>query len=126
MTTRVLTIGIIPELVDFSALPGLTAEKVHAGIKAQLEAFKEQGIDAVSCQVDLGETAEQVARAALEASTYDVVVIGAGLRLAPAYHLLFELLINVVHAHAPSAKIAFNTQPSDTLDAIRRWAPKAG
>jgi len=35
--------------------------------------------------------------------------------------LLFEKLINVVHAQAPDAKICFNTTPADTSEAVRRW-----
>src|SRR3974377_2398908 len=35
--------------------------------------------------------------------------------------LLFEKLINVVHKHAPQAKLCFNTLPSDTAAAVKRW-----
>jgi hypothetical protein len=35
--------------------------------------------------------------------------------------LLFEKLINPVHARAPNAKICFNTTPSDTVEAVQRW-----
>ena len=37
------------------------------------------------------------------------------------YFLLFEKLINVVHEHAPRAKLCFNTNPGDTAEAVRRW-----
>src|SRR5262245_59468321 len=37
------------------------------------------------------------------------------------HFLLFEKLINVIHEHAPQAKICFNTLPSDTADAVKRW-----
>src|SRR6478609_5322155 len=54
---------------------------------------------------------------------YDFIMIGAGLRIVPPYFLLFEKLINVVHRHAPAAtKVCFNTNPSDTADAVLRWA----
>jgi hypothetical protein len=32
--------------------------------------------------------------------------------------LLFERLINVVHEAAPGARIAFNTSPADTAEAV--------
>jgi hypothetical protein len=48
-------------------------------------------------------------------------MIGAGVRANPSNLLLFEKLINVVHEHAPQAKICFNTVPSDTADAVKRW-----
>jgi hypothetical protein len=125
MSKRVLVVGFIPEVVDLSAFPGMTVEKVHAGLKAQMEEFTARGIEAVSCLVDLGETADQVTRAALvDAAPFDVVVIGAGIRQHPAHFQLFERLLNVVHAHAPTAKIAFNTLPTDTVDAALRWLEK--
>jgi hypothetical protein len=34
---------------------------------------------------------------------------------------LFEKLINVVHQNAPTAKLCFNTKPSDTAEAVQRW-----
>jgi hypothetical protein len=47
-------------------------------------------------------------------------MIGAGLR-APTQLLLFEKLVNVVHARAPAASICFNTTPADTAKAVQRW-----
>jgi len=34
---------------------------------------------------------------------------------------LFEKLVNVVHEHAPHAKICFNTKPEDTAEGFLRW-----
>jgi hypothetical protein len=39
----------------------------------------------------------------------------------PRSFLLFEKLINVVHANAPQAKMGFNTKPGDTAEAVLRW-----
>ena len=75
-----LAIGIEPSLVDFSAFPGLTTELVTSYIKAQIEKLRAMGYEADSCLIDLGDTAEAVAAAALGAKHYDCVVIGAGLR----------------------------------------------
>jgi hypothetical protein len=30
--------------------------------------------------------------------------------------------VNAIHAGAPGAKIAFNTKPDDTAEAVQRWA----
>jgi hypothetical protein len=49
------------------------------------------------------------------------VVIGAGLRQPPERLLLFEKIVNLVHVHAPQAKICFNTTPADTVQAVQRW-----
>jgi hypothetical protein len=60
----VLAIGIDPSLVDFSAFPGLTLELVRNFIETQIAKLRAQGYDVESCLIDLGETAEAVAKAA--------------------------------------------------------------
>ena len=59
--------------------------------------------------------------AALRGRSFDCVVIGAGLREPTERLLLFEMILNLVHALAPEARICFNRNPADTLDAVRRW-----
>ena len=123
---HILLIGIEPTLVDFSSMPDLDATKVSQGIRAQEQRLRDLGFDAAWCLTDLGETAEAVVRAALAAKSYDVVLIGAGIRVLPANFSLFERLINAVHEGAPRAKICFNTRPDDTEEAVLRWiAPPA-
>jgi hypothetical protein len=118
---RILLIGLDPNLVDFSSLPGMNAEKVSRSLEAQVQSIRDLGFDAEWVLTDLGETAESVVRDAIAAKPYDLVLIGAGIRLIPTYFLLFERLINVVHGGAPKAKICFNTKPDDTQDAVLRW-----
>ncbi len=117
----VLLVGVLPELVDFSAFPGLTAEKVHAGIKAQMAKLTELGYQPQHILVDLGETAAQVVAKKLGEQPFACVMLGAGTRTPPAHLQLFEKLINAVHAGAPQAKICFNSSPADSVDAIQRW-----
>jgi len=98
---RVLLVGYVPETVDFSdpALPpGMTAEKVHAGIAVALRQFAERP----------DETAGPTVESQLASKRYDCVVIGAGVRLPPRGLALFEVVINAVHKAAPGAAIAFN------------------
>jgi hypothetical protein len=122
MTARaVFAIGIDPALLDFSGHPQLTSELVRSYIDAELQRLREQGYDVTSCLIDLGETAEQVAAAALASGNFDCVVIGAGLRVPPERMLLFEKVLNLVHRLAPRASICFNTTPADTAEAVRRW-----
>jgi hypothetical protein len=118
---RLLLIGLEPTLVDFSNLPGLNAEIVANGLKAQVKSLRDLGFDATWCLTDLGETAESVVRAALAANTYEAVLIGAGIRTIPSHFTLFERLINAVHEGAPRSKICFNTRPDDTQEAVLRW-----
>ena len=119
--TQVLVIGLEPDLVDFSTMPDMNAEKVRAGLAADQARLAALGYEADLCLTDLGDTAADVVARKLSETLFDCVVIGAGIRTIPAYFLLFEQLINVVHRAAPGARIAFNTRPSDTAEAVRRW-----
>lgn len=124
--TQILLIGIEPTLVDFSSMPDLDAAKVSQGLRTQEQRLRDLGFDAAWCLTDLGATAEAVVRVALAAKPYDVVLIGAGIRVLPANFLLFERLINVVHEAAPRARICFNTRPDDTGEAVLRWIAPPG
>jgi hypothetical protein len=120
MAIRILALGLDPEFVDLKEFPQFTPELVRNFIDLQIERVRALGYEVDSCLVDSGETAESVLRQHLAAADIDCVVIGAGVR-APAHMLLFEKLLNLVHALAPKAKICFNTSPSDTAEAIQRW-----
>lgn len=120
--TQVLVIGLEPTLVDFSSMPDMNAGKVRAGLEADQAKLAALGYEADLCLTDLGETAADVVARKLSEKAFDCVVIGAGIRTLPAYFLLFERLINVVHRAAPGARICFNTRPSDTAEAVQRWS----
>ena len=49
-----------------------------------------------------------------------MIVVGAGLRIVPKQTLVFEAVINIVHAEAPTAQIAFNVAPDDSANAAER------
>ena len=128
MTERksVLVIGFDPTLLDFSspefaAFPGLNATKVLHALKADAARLKDLGCDVELCLIDLGETAETVVRDRLRRKPFDCILIGAGVRTIPSHFILFERLINLLHAHAPQAKLCFNTNPGDTAEAVQRW-----
>jgi len=120
----VLLIGLDPTLIDFTQPgypPGMDATKVLAGLKASEDELTRLGYSVQMCMTDFGETAEAVVERRLEQERFDCVMIGAGVRTNPNNFILFEKLINVVHEHAADAKICFNTLPSDTADAVKRW-----
>ncbi len=121
MQPAVLAIGLDPAFADLAAFPGLTPQLVQVYIDSQIEKLHQSGYDVASCLIDLGDTAEAVAERALRSKRFDCVVIGAGLRQPPQNLLLFEKIINLIHALAPGARICFNTTPADTTDAVRRW-----
>ena len=123
---RVLLLGYDPETVDFSdpALPpGMTVEKVHAGIAVALKQFAERGWEGDVGFIRPDETAGPTVERQLASKSYDCVVIGAGVRLPPRGLGLFEAVINAVHKAAPGAAIAFNSRPDDSADAAARWLP---
>ena len=117
----VLVIGFEPTLLDYTTIPDLDAAKVMAGLKADETRLRNLGYEVELCLHDLGETAEAVVRDRLRQKQFDCIVIGAGVRTIPKHFILFEKLINVVHEHAPRAKLCFNTKPSDTAEAVQRW-----
>ncbi len=123
---RVTLIGYDPETVDFSdpALPpGMTAEKINAGIALALKQMKDRGWEGDFCDIHPDESAGQTVERHLASSHYDCVIIGAGVRLPSKGLLLFEAVLNAVHRAAPAATIAFNTRPDDSADAAARWLP---
>lgn len=120
----VLVVGLNPALIDFSKpgyAPGMNATKVLAGIKSSEEELTRLGYSVETCLTDFGETAEGVLQSRLKQTRFNCVLIGAGLRANPSNFILFEKLINVVHEHAPQAKLCFNQLPGDTTEAVKRW-----
>jgi hypothetical protein len=120
----VLLVGLDPSLIDFSQPgypPGMNAAKVLEGLKSSEDELNRLGYSVHMCMTDFGETAETVLRNRLQQQQFGCVMIGAGVRSVPSNFLLFEKLVNVVHAHAPQAKMCFNTLPHDTAAAVQRW-----
>jgi len=83
------------------------------------------GYDTQLCLTDFGETAENAIRATLRKVSYDCVVIGAGVRTIGKNLLPFQKAPDVVHEHAPQARIRFKTGAFDTAEAVQRWCPVA-
>jgi len=101
----------------------MTAEKVRAGIAVALKQFDESRWDADVGFIRPDNTAGPTVERQLASTTYDCVVIGAGVRLPPRRLGIFEAVINAIHKAAPSAAIAFNTRPEDSAEAAARWVP---
>ncbi|MET0384361.1 MAG: hypothetical protein ABW321_00305 [Polyangiales bacterium] len=119
---KVLLIGLDPSVVDFASLPmKLDEPTLRAALAADLQRLIDLGYDAAWLLTDRGETAVSVVSARLAAERFDCVLVGAGIRLLEPMFGLFEQLVNAIHAGAPNAKIAFNTNPKDTAEAVQRW-----
>ena len=123
---RVLLVAYDPETVDYSnpALPpGMSADKISAGLALALKQMTERGWEADLCLIRPDEMAGKTVERHLASANYACVVIGAGVRLPPQGLSLFETVVNAVHRAAPAAVIAFNTVPEDSADAVARWLP---
>lgn len=128
LMTRILLVGLDPDTVDYSdpALPpGMTAEKVRAGIAVAMKQFTDRGWESDVGFIRPDETAGPTVERQLRTTNYDCVVIGGGVRLPPRNLTLLEVVINAVRKTAPGAAIAFNTRPDDSADAAARWVVAA-
>jgi hypothetical protein len=120
---KVLVIGVDPSTLD-PAEWGVTPEQnamVQAAIAQSERDFLDAGYDINMCLIALDADLEAALVPQIRAKSWDVVVIGGGIRKPPELLALFEQVANAVHVHAPQAAIAFNTKPTDCLEAARRW-----
>jgi hypothetical protein len=113
---NVLVIGFDPH-----AFPEYDAKPVVAAIATGQQRFEAEGIPAELCLVKPDATAEPEIVARLTAKQYACVVIGGGIRKHDPAVELFERVIHLVRQHAPGAAIAFNTNPTNSVDAALRW-----
>lgn len=124
-TKRVLLVGIDPDLVDYSKLPELNAQLLSATLEREKARLSALGCSARWCFIDTGPTAQRKVVEVLQAARFDVISIGAGVRLPPENMLLFERVVNAVHHHAPDARICFSKTANDTAEAVQRWLEAA-
>jgi hypothetical protein len=118
----ILSVGLHPSAIDYSRYPGLDEAMMTARIEAGEAALRAAGFDFVSCQVPAApDGAERKVRHVAAPGDFGVVMIGAGVRMAPEHTLLFERLVNVATEVLPGAAFCFNQSPETTVDALRRW-----
>lgn len=117
----VLLVGLATAAVDFEKWPELSPEKLEKAFREVLEQLRGQGYQPHWCLTGAGPEAVAQLREGLQRHDPDVVLIGAGVRTDPDHFLLFERLINEIHERAPRARIAFNTRPQDSAEAVERW-----
>jgi hypothetical protein len=123
---RVLNVGLHPDLVtELAERRGLPtrAEEVRRGLEQTRASLDRLGVDFDSYLVAGGVDVAEGLRVALMRCRYDFAVIGGGVRLDPEMTHLLEVLVNTIVAVSPSTVLCFNTGPSTTVDAIRRWWP---
>ncbi|MFE3456784.1 hypothetical protein ACFXKD_04505 [Nocardiopsis aegyptia] len=127
MGHTVLSLGLHPSAVDLSRFPDIDEETLRARIAAGEAELREAGYDIATCQVTADpDEAEQRIRSCLADGSFQVVMIGAGLRMVAEHTVLFERAVNLLNELSPGIVFCFNTSPDTTIDALRRWARPAG
>ena len=118
---KVTMIGLRSSAANFDKWPELTEEKLEAAFKQVVQEMDEAGYEATWCLLAPGDTAIEQAIKTLLAERPDVVLVGAGIRSDADHFSLFEKLVNVIHSYAPQAYICFNSNPFDSVEAVKRW-----
>jgi hypothetical protein len=112
---RILIVGFDPY-----ALQGGDAEEIERGLTLGFERVRKAGYAVEQVLVPLSEAAADLISNAVRGGDWDVVVIGGGIRKPEPLLSFFEAVVNIVHADAPGAKIAFNGDGGSSLEAIER------
>jgi hypothetical protein len=115
-----LIIGLDPH-----AVPGVDAQAVEQGLSVGLKRVADAGYAVHQVLVPPEESAIGRIRTAVLGETWDIVVIGGGIRKPEPLLEFFEAVVNVVHVGAPTAKIAFNANGGTSLEAIARVTSRA-
>jgi hypothetical protein len=115
---NVLVIGLDPYRVPGPWDPKPVADAIEIGMAA----LADRGFHAEACLLGLDGSDDIEARLtdALQARSWDCVVVGGGIRHPEEQLELFESIINLIHQHASQAAIAFNHTPHDLADAVAR------
>ena len=115
---HVLVIGLDPHRVPGPWDPKRVADAIEIGMTA----LANRGFHAEACLLGLDGSDDIEARVsvALQARSWDCIVVGGGIRHPEEQLELFESIINLIRQHAPQATIAFNHTPHDLADAVAR------
>jgi hypothetical protein len=118
LSLHVLVIGLDPYRVPGPWNPKPVADAIEIGMTA----LADRGFHAEACLLGLDGSEDIEARVtvALQARSWDCVVVGGGIRMPEEQLELFESIINLIRRYAPQAAIAFNHTPHDLADAAAR------
>lgn len=102
--------------------PGMTSEDLAGRIERGQAAIAAAGIEAGHCLIGFDpDEAEAAIREHFGSRAYGLALIGGGIRLLPEHTVLFERIVNVLIDLQPGIRLSFNTDPENSLEAIRRW-----
>ena len=118
--SKVLIVGFTAEATDRTGLD-IDLETLRTMIAEGDTAVEAAGYELVRGWVGTDHAAGVAGvRDLLTSQTFDIVMIGNGVRGVPRFTGLFEQLVNAVHELAPRTRFAFNVDPPGTLEALRR------
>lgn len=115
---NVLVIGLDPYRVPGPWDPKPVADAIEIGMTA----LADRGFHAEACLVGLDGSDDIQSRVtvALQARSWECVIVGGGIRGHDEQLELFESIINLIRRYAPQAAMAFNQTPRDLADAAAR------
>ena len=111
---------ILRQWTDPALPPGMTAEKIHVGVKLALADFAARGWHPENCFISSDETAVPTVERRLAGDLYDCVVLGAGVRLPPSRLGLFELWSTPSIVPRRASSRCLQHQPEDSGAAAAR------
>ncbi|WP_198667256.1 hypothetical protein [Glycomyces dulcitolivorans] len=120
---RALFIGIHPDEFGPGELPpGMTPATLAAQIERGWAAIEAEGVTGEWCGLGKDpDDAEAELRRRFADKPFGLAVIGGGIRLLPEHTVLFERIVNVLIDLQPGIRLSFNTNPENSLEALRRW-----
>jgi hypothetical protein len=118
--TRVLQVGLDPAVIDFSPWPGETAQLLWDRIRASGDELRGAGFEVDLCLVGLDPPSAGAAVRRALSTAYQVVEIGAGLRMSREHTEVLEWVVDAVVGAGDGVRVCFNTSPETTLEAVRR------
>lgn len=95
-------------------------EKLTMGLQATEKKFKDAGLQQSFLFVTPDDDVTGSLGPELAKRKPDVLVIGFGVRGDPKLTSFFEDLVNTAHSTLPECKFAFNTEPGNSLEAVKR------
>jgi hypothetical protein len=101
-------------------IPEHLRPEIEKAIVVMFEELKAAGVQNTSIFFDPEDGVDKI-KERLVAEQYDGVLIGYGLRSIPELTVFFEQIVNTIVEVQPKAKLLFNSHPSNTLDAVKRW-----
>ncbi|KAI1502954.1 hypothetical protein F5X99DRAFT_377100 [Biscogniauxia marginata] len=126
---KIILIGLAgsPEVPEHLKGKHGSPEEIAAKIRADIARAENAGFRCTSFQIEPTEPEARLEEleVLLKTGNFDAVMFGAGVRLFPAYSILFETLVNLCRRHVPHVPFLFNNGPDTIYSGLRRAFPES-